>query len=424
MRILISLLFSLFFVISCEAQTSEKTIDTVYAENISTVIFTKTGLPMTLPIIDVKNRTNVTVSFDDMDGDVKRYVYQVELCNRDWTPTTLEYNEYAEGFPESKIITYKPGYNTLLPFMHYTLTLPNQDVRFIKSGNYLLKVYEDGSKKKAVLTRRFMIVEPTLGVSPTLSTASGSKYNTHQEFSFNVLAKNFNVGNPMLEISASVLQNNRWDVAKINVTPKYIQGDNIVFDDRDVLSFQAGKEFRFLDLRSYRIRTERIKKIERGAETWEAYLYPDVDRSGQVYIKYKDINGAFLILTNDETEEPDLRSEYMQTHFALLRHDSIEDASVYLVGKFTDWQLKEEYKMNYHEVKQGGFYEVSTLLKQGVYNYQYVVKNKKDTQPDFAALEGDWYEAENEYTIFVYYRPFGARYDRIIGVTTFSSAQL
>ncbi len=406
------------------AQGPEKLIDTVYTDNLSTVVFSKTGIPLSLPTIDTKSRTSVTLTFDDMDADVKQYVYQVQLCNRDWTPSSLEYSEYVEGFTEAKIITYQPGYNTLIPYEHYSLTLPNQDIRFTKSGNYLLKVYEESKGKKIVLTRRFMLVEPTLGILPLLSPATGANYNTNQEFSFSVSTKNFNVSNPLNEIRASVLQNGRWDNAIVNLAPKYVQGDQIQYDSKELISFPAGKEFRFMDLRSYRSRTERMKKIERGPDTWEIYLIPDVDRSGQVYIKYKEINGGFMVLSNDEPDDPDLKGEYVRTHFALLRHDSIEDASVYIVGKLTDWQLKEDFKMNFHDTKQGGFYETTALLKQGVYDYQYAVKRKNDPQTDFSTLEGNWFEAENEYTIFIYYRPFGARYDRIVGVVTFESTQL
>ena len=417
--------FFLFFIglYFAVAQTTEANIDTVFAENLASIAFTKNGIPLSLPILDMKSGGSVALSFDDLDADIKRYTYQIELCNRDWSPSQLEFSEYAEGFQDAKIIDYKPAYNTLIPYEHYSLVIPNQDIRLTKSGNYLLKIFTDAGAKTPVLTRRFMVVEPVVNILTHVNPSTGEKYNTHQDFGFSLSYKNFNISNPLNEIRASILQNGRWDCAKISIPPQYVQGDQIMYDAKDVASFKAGKEFRFIDLRTYRSRTERMRKIERGGETWEIYLIPDVDRSRQVYIKYKDVNGGFIIASYEEPDEPDLKGEYMKVHFALLQNDSIENGVVYVVGKFCDWQLKEENKMTYYNSPKGGFYSTTILMKQGVYNYQYVVK-QKGVPTDFSRLEGDWYEAENEYTIFVYYRPFGARWDRIVGVVTFVSSQL
>jgi hypothetical protein len=61
-------------------------------------------------------------------------------------------------------------------------------------------------------------------------------------------------------------------------------------------------------------------------------------------------------------------------------------------------------------------FETIQLLKQGAYNYQYlfVPTNSNKTTTDLT--EGNYYETENEYLILVYHRPFGERYDRLIGV--------
>jgi len=55
------------------------------------------------------------------------------------------------------------------------------------------------------------------------------------------------------------------------------------------------------------------------------------------------------------------------------------------------------------------------LLKQGFYNYKYVVVNKDGTV-DENAISGNFYQTENNYKVIVYYRDLGARYDRIIGL--------
>ena len=61
-------------------------------------------------------------------------------------------------------------------------------------------------------------------------------------------------------------------------------------------------------------------------------------------------------------------------------------------------------------------YEKSLLLKQGAYNYRYVLQ-RPGRAADAAPIEGNFYETRNEYQIRIYHRPQGARYDRLVGYT-------
>ena len=60
-------------------------------------------------------------------------------------------------------------------------------------------------------------------------------------------------------------------------------------------------------------------------------------------------------------------------------------------------------------------YELSLLLKQGFYNYKYVTVDYKNNLNDYE-IDGSFYQTENEYTVLVYYRKMGARYDEVIGI--------
>jgi hypothetical protein len=71
-----------------------------------------------------------------------------------------------------------------------------------------------------------------------------------------------------------------------------------------------------------------------------------------------------------------------------------------------------------------GAYEKAVMLKQGQYNYQYAFMEKEETRTSLYETEGNFFETENEYTIAVYYRPMGARYDRLIGVKTVSNGMI
>jgi hypothetical protein len=423
------------------AQNESKNVDGVYKDNIASIKFIQPNNPLSFPMMDLKGGSLV-LSFDDLDGDIKDYVYTVQLCNQDWTPTQLEFPEYAEGFLGDRINKYQTAFGTFIPYMHYELSLPNDNIRLTKSGNYILKVFEDMTQKKLLLSRRFIVIESVVGITQQMTFSEVTKYNTHQEFDFIVNNKNFRISNPQKEIKANILQNGRWDNAKLGVPPLFIQGDNMVFDYQDTVVFAAGKQFRYVDVRSYKIRSERVRQITRSSETWDFELYPDLNRSHTSYISYPDANGAYVI-ANEDNLDNDTKSDYVNVHFSIPLADSLENTDVYLYGQFTDWQMRSEYKLHYSDEHHA--YEATMLLKQGYYNYLYVTqKNSPNTQkisppksknttsiqknnttqenlPDFSTFEGDWYETENEYYIFIYYRPFGFKYDRVIGVKKFSS---
>ena len=81
-----------------------------------------------------------------------------------------------------------------------------------------------------------------------------------------------------------------------------------------------------------------------------------------------------------------------------------------MVGKFNDFQRNEESKMKYNEAI--GAYESRQFVKQGWYDYQYVLESKNKP---LTSIEGSHFETENVYEIAIYYRPFRPNADLLIG---------
>jgi tetratricopeptide (TPR) repeat protein len=80
---------------------------------------------------------------------------------------------------------------------------------------------------------------------------------------------------------------------------------------------------------------------------------------------------------------------------------------------FNNYALSEENKMEYNEAK--GIYEKALMIKQGFTNYQYVVADAKKNIDYENAIDGNYYQTENNYFAIIYYRENNQRYDRIIG---------
>ncbi|MFM2269626.1 MAG: hypothetical protein RL757_3067 [Bacteroidota bacterium] len=395
-----------------------KYIDTIYYENIFSIKFNPINNPIGMPIIELGNGA-LNFSFDDLDGDIKDFVYTVEHCNADWTPSELEQQEYLDAFDLERVRRYQAGFNTLVPFMHYDFSLPNENFKIKKSGNYLLKIYEDLGDKRLVMTRRFVIYEQKTGViRPKYTFSEASTFRTNQEFDLSVGIKNLRSVNPIKEIKMKMIQNGRWDQS-ITVPPLMTIGDSLLFDYQNVITFKAGKEFRLADFRSNRFRSERVAKITRGDETWEYRMLPDRDRFNEPYFSYRDADGSYII-ENSHEDDDNLQSDYIIAQFSLPMNEPLDSADAYIVGPFSDWQLRRDYKMEFREsANEVRGYHADIYLKQGFYNYLYAVKYKNKPEPDFTSLEGNWFETDNQYTVLLYQRPFGGRYDQVVGYLSF-----
>lgn len=397
----------------------------VYKPNIKTVQFHLDGLLTSYPIIDLNADTPLLLSFDDIDGDTKNYTYTITHCNMYWEPSNLAEMEYIDGFIEERLEQYQFSFNTLRPYTHYDLAIPNNRMSFTKSGNYLLKVYDTEGRKSLAITRRFVVVEPIVGITPRLVRPNiAGKLHTHQEIDFTLSHERLKISRPMQEIRATILQNGRWDNAVTDLPPFLFRTNELIFDYQDKVVFPGGKEFRPLDIRSMRYRAQGVAKIEQTDDTYEITLEKDRKRFSDAYFQRVDIDGNFVIENNDRQNlNADLSGNYANVLFQLYSPEPYYDDDVYVFGALTDWQLKPDFKMAYNPSTNG--YVAKVPLKQGYYDYSYVTLPRntkiKNPAPTMSVIEGDWYETENQYTILIYYRAFGERYDRVIGAATFNS---
>ena len=452
----------------------------IYKDNLRTVKFTSNGnynlqtragiigVKATYPIVRLGS-DQLFLSFDDIDGDVKSYVYTLQHCNADWTPSTLTEMDYIDGFTEEDMDEYEYSFNTYSIYTHYNLVLPNEDMRFTKSGNYILKVYEDEDERILALTRRFMVVEPIMQILPRpVRPAIVSKIKTHQEIDFVVSHENFEVRNPRTELKATILQNGRWDNAVMNIAPQFTRTEEQLFTYQDKVVFPAGKEFRPLDMRSFKYGSLDIANVNLvNEEFFDVTLHGDKKRNRSVHLDVFDLNGEYIVENRDdininirrgnrqniqdlqqtnrnlanqgldtipitsglnisfetinsfEPSDHDIKSEYANVLFSLYSPTEYYERDVYIFGGLTDWQIKPEFKMVYnHQVSS---YVARPELKQGYYDYYYVTVDKKDGKIEYEETEGNWFETENTYTILIYFRPFGVRYDKLVAAGTFSS---
>ena len=411
-------LFFLLFPSILFAQTENQILD----PDICSVQLHLSGSLLSQPIVNLQTSPNVLLlEFDHMGDALKDYKYTLTHCNSDWKPSELDDNEYIDGFTEDRITSVANSFNTLTQYTHYAIGLPNQNMRWARSGNYLLKIFDTDEEDQLVIVRRFMVVEPLWRIDGQfVRTAQVGKLDTHHEIDFTVVPKGVRISMPQNDVKAFVLQNGRWDNALGPLKPYITRGDDLVFDYQDQIVFPAGKEFRYFDIRSFDYRGEFVKNIVDMPTYFEVTLRPDETRFDRPVVYRPDADGRFVI-DNQNANQTLLQCDYATVLFSLKQNLPLDDADVYVFGELSDWQLKPEFKMKYDEQAQA--YWCDTWLKQGHYDYQYVVVDRKTGKPDLDGFEGNWYATGNQYTVLVYFRPFGARYDRLMGAVTLNSAK-
>jgi len=177
-------------------------------------------------------------------------------------------------------------------------------------------------------------------------------------------------------------------------------------------AFPAGKEFRFFDIRTTRYKTERVQTLQEEKHLFQATLFPDEIRNNNTYLYRKDINGKFFPGTLDFFDQ-NAQADYLWVTFRLPVDYPLKGGKIYLLGKFTDWQLQEPFLLHFNATASA--YETTLFLKQGYYEYLYNFLSDDAEDPGENLIEGNDYETENTYQVLVYYRPFGSRYDQVIG---------
>jgi hypothetical protein len=343
------------------------------------------------------------------------------------------------GYKEGEIRDYEFSSGTYQDYIHYKLSIPNEEVKWNISGNYVLVIYESGEEDDPILTRRFMITEERVRAQPVVDRpALVAKQNTHQEIDFGLQIEGVRTANPRGELSCTILQNGRWDNAIEDIEPRTITGTYLSYDFQDKIVFEAGKEFRNMDISSMQFRSEHVKDILEDKEGFSTILFSDDPRCYKSYLWQRDLNGMYIPFNRDydrrhipedslastinlvnryNYREQHLGTEYSEVLVTLEMANDLE-RDVYVVGGMTDWKMLPEYRLIYDE--RIGAYTGRLYLKQGYYNYGYAEPDEKG-KPDFAILEGSWYATENLYTILTYFRPRGGQYDQLIGAYTFNS---
>jgi hypothetical protein len=406
--------FFLFQILEGHAQVEE----TIEPEYIRTIEFKGTASQSRLPIIELGQK--LQLSFDDIIGNEADYFYTIEHFNFDWTPSDLSKGEYLDGFDDVRIETYENSFNTLQLYSNYKLSIPNRETRALKkSGNYLLRIFNDDGE--IVFSRKFMVLERLLSVAVEIKRSRIIKnIDQQQVVQFKINAPNLLLINPKQNVKTLVLQNNNLKTAITDLKPLYTIGSELIYRYDQEAAFWGGNEFLFFDNKDIRSATNGVRAIALN-ELYENFLFTNIDRSVRPYTYNPDINGNFQVRNLYASQNQNIEADYVLMHFNLQHYGSMGDKEIHIYGNFNNWTIDQTTYMRYNE--KTDTYQNTRIFKQGFYNYKYVMVNR-DGSVEQGPISGNFWETENQYTVLVYYRAPGSRFDRLMGEGSANSTKI
>jgi hypothetical protein len=394
--------------------------NTTYKEAIKSVQLYREGWELTYPVISINNRDEtLKLCFDDISKDIKNYYFKIIHCNSSWKPSSLNYSDYIDGFEENQIDDYRFSINTLINYVHYSLTFPNERLKILISGNYIIQVYEDGNPENLVLTRRFYCVDTKMNIDASCKKSTNIyERDTHQKIDFKIKHNSLKINDPYKDLKVFISQNGRSDGLISGLQPQFIRENELIYEYDEGNLFDGNNEFRNFDIKSIRYQTEYINNVKFIKPLYHVELKDDFTKHHKQYFFEKDINGKYLVKIT-EGEDSSVEADYVMVHFRLAYDIPIVTGNLYLYGEITDWQMNKKNQLKYNFSNQA--YEISMLLKQGYYNYTYAYLEDGANYADQTLIEGNHYETENEYLIFVYYKDISDRYEQLVAFQVVNS---
>lgn len=397
-------------------------INKTYKQGIKTVLIHKKGWELSFPIIDLNNqKEKIKLSFDELGNNINDYSWRIIHCNMDWTQSELEPIEYLSGFLEGDIQEYSLSKNTTSNYINYSIDFPNDDVGFEKSGNYIIKIFEQDNPSRIVLTRRFYIIDKKVHVKGNIFRQPLRSNSNNQRVNFTLNYNNNEISDPYTNLLTTIIKNGESLISTKNISPSKTGINELGFENIKELSFPGGNEFRHFDIKSLKFLSDKLEKIDYNESSYNVLLRPDVPNTNIEYNFKNDLNGKKLIKL-ENSGRSNIEADYCKVIFRLRTPLNLNKGNYYVYGSLSDWGTSDKYRMTFDESKQQ--YTLTLVLKQGYYNYQYVFKSEGltiDKTNQWFLIEGNYYQTENDYFLLTYYKNPTESSDEIVGFTKINS---
>ena len=358
-----------------------------------------------------ENRLRLRLEFDLMEQNgrpLSIYFYHADRTwRRDLIPT-----QFLDSFQDDNLIRYTPSRATEVPYVHYEYAFPNESIGFLEqaSGNYILRVTEQGRENEVLFERAFFLTEQAAPVDLALDAVltGGRGFPSVQPAA--LFQPPASLTGNVFSYDVCFVRNGQFDQARCSDRPSLNQQPALLFQLQPETAFEPVPADYFLDLGALQV-SNRIAKVDYTTDPYEVVLEPDYARfagtlDGELLNGQTVVSGAVR-----DVADADVAAKYVQTRFQYVP-DGEEPlrGELLVIGSFNNWQYDPANALQW--VAEQGRYEGDVLLKQGYYEYRYVTTDREAARE----LAGMLPRQDNHYTAFVYYQDIELNTDRLLAV--------
>lgn len=390
--------FSLSFMVNAQINDASE-IKSVIISN-STTTFSENIIPLA---------SSFVFEFDDINGNQSEYYYLITHCEIDWTPSNIPRSYFMDGFENMQINNMENSFGTLQNYTHYQFSIPNEDTKITKSGNYLLQILNED--EEIVCERKIVLYENKVFINLKISESRDiSSFNDKQAVSMIIQNNSLPINYPRSEIKTFIFQNGDQQIKTPFLKPTFTERNKFTYRPSIQTEFIAGNEYLNFDNNEILRNTRYIATSYREDNDFNTILFTQQGRKNTVYKYNPDINGNYVV-RNHASNNIETEAEYSNVLFSLLNKEEYQDKDIYVYGAFNNYQIGHENKLSID--KSGKYLTCSILLKQGFYNYDFIVfENDKINKK---SISGSYYETENNYQSIVYFQPQNSIYYEVVG---------
>jgi hypothetical protein len=361
-----------------------------------------------LPVVEMNSGMKLRLAFDLVEEQARPLTVYFYHADRNWE-RDLTASEYLTSFNQDEILDYRASGATVIPYVHYEYSFPNRSLDFKLSGNYILRVSEQGRENEALFERSFFVTEQSTPIEMRLDQVmvAGMRSTSVQP---SVLFSAPDANSSVFDYSVCFIRNSEIGERRCVTRPSLDVQPDMSFYLQPDDSFGPQAANFFIDLSEMRT-GGRIERVNQQPIPWRIEIAPDYARfSGTQLAPF--LNGQSVIRSaNRYLTEPDYSSEYVNAVFKYITPDGGPiDGSLVIVGSFTNWESNPDNTLRWNELN--GWYETRILLKQGRYEYAYL----SDNLALHRAKNNGLPQIGNRFTSFVYYHDLFAQTDRLLAV--------
>ena len=393
-------------------QTENEDVSSYYHSikdpKIKSIQISSEKLKLVEPCYYLNSEQKINIDFDLLEEDPHPLQYEIIHCDMNWNKSDLMVMEYLNGFDINYIDDVLLSHGTQEQYVHYHFKLPNENIEFLKSGNYSLNIFHENENTNPLVRLRFYVSEETAKASLNITrTADIDQRNYMQAVELHCNYNYNSIVDPFQNLIINIQQNHQEFDELWLFEPNFVRDDKITFLMNEDRVFNGGNEFRFFDMSNLTTGGQNTSSVFLDENGYQVKLRPEIKRTYRQYLEYKDFNGKFVIQSH-QSDLVNTQAEYATVLFELPMKKIKGD--IYLFGQFTNWGVHDEFLMKYDSVAEKYYNKVN--LKQGYYNYIFV--NKNGEKINARKIEGSHFDANNEYIIKVYYRDPLGLYDRLL----------